>query len=509
MRIGLICFDFVLPGIRMLSAYLREHGFETSIIFLEPDEIYNPEYVFSPEIKAQLANLCRQFDVIGFSVFTRNFRLAADTTLYLKQAGQPFIVWGGIHPTIDPETCVNHADAVCIGEGEESFTELLTCLKDGRDYHTLPGFWFRTGETTFRNPLRNPPETLDDLPLPDLSYEGHFIKEGQTIVPLDHERFKQTYSRYTLKDLQGNLYIYYMPVFSRGCPHSCTFCCNNYLNKTFGKHRKIVRMRGLDKIFAELNLARQLMPEIAFIRVEDDNFMAQPLDFIQGFAARWQQEIKLPFKVSASAVFVTPERLDPLVNAGLMHVQIGIQSGSDRVNKEVFRRPMTADKVLKAADVLQRYNGLVRPTFDAIFDNPFETFDDRLQTARLLQQLPKPYTLAMYSLTYYPGTELYEKALAQQIISDPEKQIFHKKYCGFTFDRVSYLKMICLIMPVLPKWLGRILVWRPLAWFGELPIWNALLVKVSQCIFWLRRRKMFQIVNGTTLFQRKSVNTSQ
>jgi len=51
MRVGLICFDSIFPGTKMLSAYLRQQGFSTSVVFLIPDKVYDAEYRFSPEIK--------------------------------------------------------------------------------------------------------------------------------------------------------------------------------------------------------------------------------------------------------------------------------------------------------------------------------------------------------------------------------------------------------------------------------------------------------------------------
>ena len=39
------------------------------------------------------------------------------------------LLWGGIHPTIRAEESLDHADMVCIGEGEETIVELQTKYK--------------------------------------------------------------------------------------------------------------------------------------------------------------------------------------------------------------------------------------------------------------------------------------------------------------------------------------------------------------------------------------------
>jgi anaerobic magnesium-protoporphyrin IX monomethyl ester cyclase len=500
MHVGLICFDFSLPGIKMLSAYLKQQGFTSSIVYLKPGKMYDSDYRFSPALKENLAETCRKFDVVGVSVFTHNAVVAADLTMFLKERGQPLIVWGGIHATIAPEDCLQYADGVCIGEGEETFTDMLSRIKEGLDHTQTEGFWFKneSGEI-LRNPLRNPPEDLDALPLPDVSYEKHYIQKEEELVALDRAGLTEEFSQYRLTGRHGKSVMRYLTVFSRGCPYSCTFCCNNTLNAMFGKHRRVVRTRSVQKMVEEILLVRQLLPDIGFITIQDDNFLAQSREFIREFARRWPEEVGLPFKISGSVVFMTPERLTPLVDAGLMHIEVGVQTGSDRVNKEVYCRPVKAANVLKAAQTLNVYKDRLLPAYDFIFDNPYETFNDRLQTARLIQALPKPYALSTFSLVYFPGTTLYQRALDDQIITDFEKQVFHKKSNDFNIEHITYLKLICLLLPSLPSWIGRILLWRPLAQVGELPFSGVLLRRVTTALFWLRHKGILRRANVSTL----------
>ena len=54
-----------------------------------------------------------------------------------------YIVWGGIHPIIQPEDAIKYADAVCTGEGEFAFKTFFELFKNGEDYTTTPSFWFK------------------------------------------------------------------------------------------------------------------------------------------------------------------------------------------------------------------------------------------------------------------------------------------------------------------------------------------------------------------------------
>ena len=48
---------------------------------------------------------------------------------------------------------------------------------------------------------------------------------------------------------------------------------------------------------------------------------------------------------------------------------------------------------------------LLKPHYHAIVDNPWETVEDKVATARLFLQIPHPFMLCLASLTLFPGTE--------------------------------------------------------------------------------------------------------
>jgi len=459
--------------------------------------------MFSEALLGRLIEISRDYDVVGLSVFTHNFKLAAAVTERLKKAGQPLVVWGGIHPTIDPDSSLEFADGVCLGEAEEAFTEFLTRLmtEGGEEPWATPGFWFQRRTGIVRNPLREPPADLDSLPLPDITHQGHYLQEGEDIVPLDRDSLAAAFSQHRLSDNKGVLYPAYLTVFSRGCPHSCTFCCNNRLNQLFGRRHMAVRSRGLEKIFDEVRLAKAIIPGLGFVTIQDDNFLAQPVEIIKEFACRWPGEIGLPFKISGSVAFISRERIEALVEAGLMHIEVGVQSGSDRINKVVYRRPVRAARVLEAARLLNRYRNRLLPAYDIIFDNPYERFDDRLATASLVLQLPKPYALSTFSLVYFPGTEIYIKALSDGFIHDHDSQVFYKRSNDFNLKKVNYLKLVTLLLPSLPASLGRMALWRPLARFAELPIFSKPLRALTSVLFWLRRKRFLKRANVSLYFR--------
>ena len=89
---------------------LKREGHEVRLVFLTGEGSL-PESVL-----VDLEDVTDGADLIGVSLMTLHFHRAVQVTERLK--GSCPIIWGGIHPTVRPEECLEYADIVCIGEGE-------------------------------------------------------------------------------------------------------------------------------------------------------------------------------------------------------------------------------------------------------------------------------------------------------------------------------------------------------------------------------------------------------
>jgi radical SAM superfamily enzyme YgiQ (UPF0313 family) len=80
------------------------------------------------------------------------------------------LVWGGVHPTIDPDSTIQHnlVDAVVIGDGEETAVDLARALESGAGLHQIRGIAFKDGEQVVRTDQRAKLD-LERLPEPDYS----------------------------------------------------------------------------------------------------------------------------------------------------------------------------------------------------------------------------------------------------------------------------------------------------------------------------------------------------
>ena len=86
---------------------------------------------------------------------------------------------------------------------------------------------------------------------------------------------------------------------------------------------------------------------------------------------------------------------------------MGIQSGSERT-KGIYHRRHSNEQILKSARIISEFNDDVDEImYDIILDNPWEADAELAETLMFLTSLPVPYTLNLFSLSFYPATELY------------------------------------------------------------------------------------------------------
>ena len=119
------------------------------------------------------------------------------------------IVVGGEHISAEWETVLRLApwiDYCVIGEGEETFLDLLNALETHRPVSSVPGIAFRENNKVERTGRRTRKKNLEELstPLWDLIPLANYHQAGYTMTMLNRRSIPM--------------------LASRGCPFSCTFC---------------------------------------------------------------------------------------------------------------------------------------------------------------------------------------------------------------------------------------------------------------------------------------------
>ena len=331
-------------------------------------------------------------DLIGFNVVEIAFDTVARMTEQLREEHSVPIIWGGTTPTLQPERCLKYADLVCVGEGDEAIVELAQIIDQGGGWHDVQNMWCTTGEEVVKNPCRPLIQDLDSLPFPDYSLNDRYLIDENELTP-----------HCDLPLWEGS----YITTTSRGCPFSCAFC-SEPAERALYDGQKYFRRRSPGSVIAELRNAKgRYSPDFVWFY---DNLFTTNRRWIKEFSEAYGDEIDLPFFCYTYPGCAAEETLVMLRDCGLAKITCGMQSGSQRILRDVFHRKTTRRALLNTADLMDRLG--LNYDFDLISNNPFETEADLVETLGLLLEMPSRFKLNFLSgvniLAVFPGTQLYE-----------------------------------------------------------------------------------------------------
>jgi anaerobic magnesium-protoporphyrin IX monomethyl ester cyclase len=393
--------------VRILHALLENiEGVRPATIFFKDFYTNAVKYPTSKEeqlLKEIITELAPK--LVGLSVYSPYLHVAKRITNIIRSNSSASVIWGGIHPTLSPETCIKEADMICIGEGEDAFSELVTSLRDGAEYRQIKNLWINTDGTITRNPMRPLIQNLDRIPFPAYGRDSFYFIGSNKVIREDP----------TIADP----ILAVMP--ARGCPFTCSYCVNSLLRPMYKGLGRFSRRRSVDSIIAEMQAILAIPGnQKRIVEFHDENFGTDET-WLNEFEARYPSEVGLPFKVQYNPKLIKPSMIKRLVKSGLHRVKFGIESGTDHIRNRVFGRPGKNTEILQLAREIAKYDVKVR--YDLILDNPYDSEESLKETIRLLLGLPQPRRFNLYSLQYFPDYPLTLKALADGYIDDDEASV--------------------------------------------------------------------------------------
>lgn len=472
MKVTLISpyYDVTSIGMRILSSCLKKAGHDTKMIFLPQAHTRNQEDFLvyeNDEMIKDLLEICAGSDLIGLTLMTNYYFRGIHLTRQLKKKINIPIIWGGVHPTVRPEECLETADLVCISESEHTIVELCNRIEEGKDFSDVPGTAFTRDGKVVRNDPKNFVQDLDLLPLPDYSIDDSFIIAENHVVPMDRDLLKQA----LLKGMKIERDIpSYQVMTSRGCPLDCAYCCNDIFRRL--NTGKYLRHRSAENIITELKEALSTMDFIGAVWISDDTFFSRSTESIRRFAELYKREINLPFFCLGDPLHITEEKLDILCSSGMQLMTMGIQTGSERT-KRLYKRSIANNKIISATEIIHRFNDRMSPPmYDIIVDNPYENRADEYETIQLISRIPRPFYLQLFSLTFFPGSSLYELAKKDGLITDEHKQIYNKPF--FNKRATFYTLLLRIYNRKVPSLILKILSTRFIYRFFSMRVFDPL-----------------------------------
>jgi len=362
----------VLPplGLLYIGAVLEKEGLQVRIFDISPN---NEEKLIQEVIDFQP-------EIIGLTVVTIHANRAAQVISILKKRLKSMFVVGGVHTTALPEESLAlfQPDCLVLGEGEETMKEL--CL--GRALGDVNGICYRKNGSMVKTDPREPIPCLDNLPFP----ARHLIDFQRYLFP------------------PGAIRGYWSErctsvMTSRGCPFQCIWCGTQ---TTFGRR---VRRRSVGNVIAEIK-SLQRDYKIDSIWFVDDTFTLDR-NWVIEFCNKLQEEkIRLKWDGNAHVTTIDEELVAVMKKAGLIQLDFGVESGSERVLK-ALKKNSSPQAIRRAFNIAKKAG--VRTMASFMFGNPQESEEDIQATFALAREI-RPNFVSAFFLTPFPGTELMEMA---------------------------------------------------------------------------------------------------
>lgn len=379
-------------GIEYLSSVLKNGGHETRLAF-DPS-LFNDQFIkIKPlgrffDYRRQIINQIIEHNpkLVAFSVVSSDYQWAIEIAQEIKKKLPAHIVFGGIHPTSVPELVLESkcVDSVVIGEGEFALLELANSLDKGKLDYSIKNIWFRCDNKIIKNPLRPCIDNLDCLPFPDkeLYYE---------IVP----KYRNGYTIIT----------------RRGCPNRCSYCHTTIWQMRYPDDKKKIRLRSLENVFRELNLAKQKY-NFKLLRINDDLFTYNE-SWLKDFSQRYEKEIGVPLYCFGSPSTINESVIKYLKKAGCYQLCLGVQSINMKIRKEILHREDSNEQIKEAISLCRKYR--IRCVADNIIGLPGEKEEDILEMAKFYNQ-HRVGRACIFWLIYFPRTAIVETALKMGIL---------------------------------------------------------------------------------------------
>jgi len=358
------------PGILYLCSYLRQE--------------FGPNYFDIKIIYRDIEKSLARFkpDVVGISTVTQNFNIAKRYARLAKSAGCSVVV-GGAHISAMPDALSADMDVGVVGEGEETFVELMKLYEREKIFankellHQIKGIVYNHNDKNIQTEPRPLIAPLDKIPFParDLSYI----------------------------DRSGGIFT------SRGCPYKCRFCFTT-------RHWQKVRFFSPSYVVREI---KEVVEKhyAKHIIIYDDLFISNKKRLASIVELLKKEKIPkiISFNCNVRADHVDDTTALLLKEMNVRDVFMGAESGVQRTLTYLKGDKITVEQNKMAIDILNRYG--IRCVAGIIIGSPTETKEEILGTLKFVKEskLDKFY---VFTLTPLPGTPVWDYALKRGMVSN-------------------------------------------------------------------------------------------
>jgi len=387
MKVLFVCKieSFVAPlGPMVVSAIAREDGHETFLCDTREEDPLLCVEALRP-------------DIVAYSSSTGEAKHYLRLNKEIKKRfPHVFTIMGGPHPTFFPGFIRDSTlDAICVGEGEGAFRDILGALSEGRSVEGIQNIVTKKNGSPVSP--RDLVEDLDSLPFPD--------------YPLFYDQ--RMMGRYPLKSF----------MVGRGCPYNCTYCFNAGWRRLYQGKGKVLRRHSVSYVVEDILRVKNQWP-LSCVKFYDDIFCYRADEWLEEFSRKYGEKVGTPFFILTRADLLTEEMVKLFKHAGCKTISMSIEAGNPEIRKGVLGRDMTDDQIINAYLLCGKYG--IHTFTNCIVGLPESTIANDIESVDL--SIRAGATWAEFPIFFpYPGTELGDRVVGMGMYT-PDYEEMHSSY---------------------------------------------------------------------------------
>lgn len=372
-----LSIDVSVPplGLLYLASYINKYSADFEALVIDATE----KKISLEQIKEKIEKI-NPF-VIGITAITPQLQGVVELARFLKKnlPIKPKIILGGPHISGDPDFINRHHDIfdfAITGESEKTLLETLDKL------------------------LKN-----ETIPL---------IQQGKIVTDLDTIPFPDK----TLIN-RGGYSNHESMIFSRGCPYQCYYCSRPAISRK-------VRYRTAKNMVEEIKETYKY--NNGLIDFQDDSFTINKKRVLELCQEIQKESLRLQWQCNTRIDLVDEELLINMKKAGCTLIHFGIESGNEELRKNQIHKGIFTNKdIYRVFGLCKKYRIKIAGYF--MIGHPGETKEILEETKKMI--LTSKIDLVGLSIpTPFPGSELYEIAQRENIISNEIIDQFAEKKLG-------------------------------------------------------------------------------
>ena len=338
-------------------------------------------------------------DLVAFTSTTLPFIIVKRLIEGMNIKKRPALAIGGTHVLhcLQEVKEMGCFDYICFGEGEKTIIPIINHLSRNISSLEIPNTFVKDNNNCYITNERMPLiSDLDELPYYDWSIyeEYHFWRPYQG-------------NAYKMGDFQT----------SRGCPYGCLFCFHSKFYDIY-KEKKKVRFYSPKRCVDEMAELSKLY-KINFWKMHDSDFFLRSDNQFIKLMENYKKFINLPFVCNANANSISIAKAQAAKNAGCRSISLGVESGNQRLRKEVLGKNTSNESIFEAVAILKDVG--IRVCTSNMLGFPEETEEDIRKTINFNRKanvdLAEPTFFFPFKGTVL-GDYCYEKGYIKESLSN-------------------------------------------------------------------------------------------